>query len=398
VHFEGLRTDCRTGQSLAAAMVNGAQRLDSPLGLGDDTIGLGPLSGVQKLAEKTGCQTRHVAGYDKIPVGSRGFEGRPNAAQRAAAFGTVGFDGQAQATVSRRRSDYGDVPGRLTDAIGDPFEQGNAAEVEQGFIAPHAGAQPAREHKSRAALPALSAHEMMLTGNFWRHIVLRNKKVYICFLLGMLATSPIPAADSATQPPAASKSSVVRVDPRTGKLVRSVTAAPQSHAPAQQPISDLVEKSAKAHQVDPLLVHSIIKVESNYDPNAISRKGAQGLMQLMPGTARDLGVTDSFDPGQNIEAGVRYLKELQDFYKDDRLALAAYNAGPGAVNKYKQIPPIAETQNYVKEVSRRYQQSRPQASSEAALQKQIDPPAPEHNKLEHFVDQNGRLYFRTVSP
>ncbi len=142
------------------------------------------------------------------------------------------------------------------------------------------------------------------------------------------------------------KTQVVRADPRTGKLVRSIVVSSRPvitkiAPPLSASSSDLnaiVEKAARAHEVDPLLVHSIIKVESNYNIHAVSNKGAEGLMQLTPSTARMLGVSNSFDPQQNIEAGVKYLKYLKDLYKDDRLALAAYNAGPGAVDKYKCDP------------------------------------------------------------
>ena len=118
----------------------------------------------------------------------------------------------------------------------------------------------------------------------------------------------------------------------------------------------------------------------------------------MPGTARGLGVSDSFDPRQNIEAGVRYLKYLQDLYKDDRLALAAYNAGPGAVQKYKWIPPYPETQNYVNRVGEQYG-----AAKKAAAQHSAAPAAPPvgvmeetRPKLEPFVDAEGRLHLRTT--
>jgi soluble lytic murein transglycosylase-like protein len=121
-------------------------------------------------------------------------------------------------------------------------------------------------------------------------------------------------------------------------------------------------------------------------------------MQLMPPTARDLGVNNRFDPRQNIEAGVRYLKYLQDLYKDDRLALAAYNAGPGAVEKYKAIPPYPETQDYVNRVGQQYG-----AAKKAAAQHLAEPAAPpvgvteeRHPKLEPFVDAEGRLHLRTT--
>jgi soluble lytic murein transglycosylase-like protein len=220
--------------------------------------------------------------------------------------------------------------------------------------------------------------------------------VYICFILAtmMLAASPVRAADGSSSE---RKAIVVRADPRTGKLVRSVIPAPGAPAFKPQPqISEIVDHAAKAHEVDPLLVHSIIKVESNYNSYAVSSKGAEGLMQLSPGTARMLGVTNSFDPEQNIEAGVKYLKYLQGIYKDDQLALAAYNAGPGAVQKYKQIPPYKETQNYVKQVGKNYSNAKAAAEKQTAAKPADPPQPPEHPKLEKFVDENGRLYLKTT--
>ena len=127
-------------------------------------------------------------------------------------------------------------------------------------------------------------------------------------------------------------------------------------------------------------------------------------MQLMPSTAQMLGVHDSFDPQQNIEGGVKYLKYLQSLYKDDRLALAAYNAGPGAVEKYKQIPPYPETQNYVNQVGKRYSDAlheKAAAAKEATAKVDAAVPAPQvseekHPKLEQFIDENGRLHLRTT--
>ncbi|HTS78038.1 MAG TPA: lytic transglycosylase domain-containing protein [Bryobacteraceae bacterium] len=209
----------------------------------------------------------------------------------------------------------------------------------------------------------------------------------------MLAASPLPAAGPVPAL-AGGKTLVVRADRRTGRLVRSVSAP---RVPKKE-IADLVNETARRHDVDPLLVHSVIQVESDYNPNAISPKGAQGLMQLMPSTAKMLGASDSLDAGQNIEAGVKYLKYLQDLYKDDRLALAAYNAGPGAVEKYKNVPPYRETQDYVSQVGKRYAAARKAVATAAPAPEpahaQIKPEE-QHPKLEHFVDENGRLYLRT---
>jgi soluble lytic murein transglycosylase-like protein len=216
-----------------------------------------------------------------------------------------------------------------------------------------------------------------------------NKKVYICFVLGcaMLATPSLSAEDpAARKAPLKSKAKAAAPKPSTSSVN----------------IPEIVEQAARANQVDPLLVHSIIQVESNYNPYAVSPKGAQGLMQLMPGTAWKMGVGNSFDPRENIEAGVRYLKYLQDLYKDDRLALAAYNAGPEAVQKYKSVPPYPETQNYVNRVGQQYGEAK-------AKQKAAEPvpnPAPvvaqpvlkdQHPKLEQFVDQDGRLHLKTAN-
>ncbi len=117
------------------------------------------------------------------------------------------------------------------------------------------------------------------------------------------------------------------------------------------PYADLINRTAREHGIDPDLIKAIIRVESNFNPGAVSRKGAQGLMQLMPATAADHAVTDVFDPAQNIAGGVRYLRKLLDLFGGDlRLALAAYNAGENAVLRYHGIPPYPETQQYVRKV------------------------------------------------
>ena len=125
----------------------------------------------------------------------------------------------------------------------------------------------------------------------------------------------------------------------------TVTSSPQ--------FEPLIRQHASHHRIRPALVRAIIQVESAFNPRAVSPKGAMGLMQLMPATAKQFGVIDPFNPAENIRAGVSYLRHLLDRYDhDEQLALAAYNAGPGAVDKYgSRVPPYKETQNYVRKIT-----------------------------------------------
>ena len=121
------------------------------------------------------------------------------------------------------------------------------------------------------------------------------------------------------------------------------------------PFANFISDSARLHGVAPELVASVIAVESNFNPNAVSWRSARGLMQLMPETAARFGVTRIFDPQQNIEAGTRYLKELLLRYNGDlALTLAAYNAGPDRVEQYRKVPPYRETRDYVRRVTEKF--------------------------------------------
>jgi soluble lytic murein transglycosylase-like protein len=170
----------------------------------------------------------------------------------------------------------------------------------------------------------------------------------VCTVLSVAVAGSVVAAAPATTaaPPGPRIRSVVKADAR-GRLVRTVVVSAPRNLPKPAELTQvnaadvpqIVEAMAKQYEVDPLLVHSVIETESAYNPYAVSPKGAQGLMQLMPATAKRFGVRNSFDVKENIEGGVRYLKYLGTLFPDDpKLAIAAYNAGEGAV--WKAIPSL----------------------------------------------------------
>jgi hypothetical protein len=146
---------------------------------------------------------------------------------------------------------------------------------------------------------------------------------------------------------------VPHADPPSAQAVPSAVREirPATTMLQRTPYGEIIARASEAHGVNPLLVHALIQVESNYKPRARSHKGAMGLMQLMPSTAREYKVRNPYDPKANIEAGIKHLKSLIDRFGGGlELALAAYNAGPAAVQKFKGIPPYRETRNYVSRI------------------------------------------------
>ena len=232
-------------------------------------------------------------------------------------------------------------------------------------------------------------------------IIRENKAMRFCFKLmacGTLSLAALWGAAMESVPPRVTW--VIRADRRTGKLIRvpvvqTAPGAATAKAPGPR-VSEAVEAAAKQHAVDPLLVHSVIQAESNYDPFAVSPKGAQGMMQLMPATARRFGVKNSFDFADNIEGGVRYLRYLMDLFQDEKLAVAAYNAGEQAVMRYGGVPPYPETKSYVRTVTGSYAGARQAAAQNAPAKPEPAPkPEPEYREIEQFVDAQGNLGLRT---
>lgn len=238
-----------------------------------------------------------------------------------------------------------------------------------------------------------------------------------CFSLACFCLASTPAWCAEPNPAHTDARTTVRVDRGSGRLVRTQLIFPREvplieviardastpspietskpGPPGKAEVDLLVEKSAATHGVDPILAKSVLQVESNYNQYALSPKGAMGLMQLMPATAKQLGVLNAFDARQNIEGGVKYLRYLKTKFDDDRLVLAAYNAGEAAVKKHGWIPPYPETIDYVYKVGKKYGEAKRQA---APLAIAAVPEAPEAEKsvarIQQVVDAEGRIHLQ----
>jgi hypothetical protein len=255
-----------------------------------------------------------------------------------------------------------------------------------------------------------------------------NKMKRICsiilgWMMAFAAVAPITAQDGV---PTGHVTVVVHPDLLTGKLIRSVVvqtreAAARVHEPVAEPVSnvpvalssniiEMIDQIAGVYGVEGPLVHSVIRAESNYNTQAVSNKGAMGMMQLIPSTARRFGVRNPFDPKQNVEGGVRYLRFLLDYYKNDyQKAVAAYNAGEGAVDRYQGIPPYSETRNYVYQVAKNLKAARQAEGAKKAVQSAAahgagDKVSPDengtgdqaaYNPIRASVAEDGRVSYRT---
>jgi soluble lytic murein transglycosylase-like protein len=197
---------------------------------------------------------------------------------------------------------------------------------------------------------------------------------------------------------AAPLTSVVRADPHSGKLVRVMLSGAPAQKAADPGISAAVEQVAAEHELPAELIRSVIQAESNYNPFAISPKGALGMMQLIPETARRFGVSNAFNPLENIRGGAKYLKYLLDLYHGDyRLALAAYNAGEGAVARHGGVPPYAETQKYVETVQKQFagavKNNAEKTVPQAAGQKSRASVETQYNQIREIMEPDGSVRY-----
>jgi soluble lytic murein transglycosylase-like protein len=231
------------------------------------------------------------------------------------------------------------------------------------------------------------------------HIVIHAGVLFFMAFVAYIAAPQLVVAQIATTTDTTGRRMFVNADPAPLKLTplkqRTTIYMPseRSFLGESRPsvnidrdgVEKLVREAAERHNVDPALVRAVIETESNWNPAAVSRKGALGLMQLIPTTAQRFGANDAFSPKQNVDAGVRYLKTLLERYNGNLdLALAAYNAGEGAVDRAHGIPAFRETRNYVQKVQQAYY--RPGSG-------RLESAYSRANQIHRTVDPSGRIIF-----
>jgi hypothetical protein len=401
----------------AAAAVKRAQWLQAAVRLGHQAISLSGRLGckMNQLPKKFGIEAGHVAGDDQVPLGGvfrteSGFHAREWTAIR----GGIGDSFEAEMTICSGVSNQTNRIGGLAYLLRYMLPKSGVAVGQQSFIVTHA--QAFSPHKNEARHAGTRNHLRMISLEF----LTRRLRFAPC-TFALLVAAPVLMAEAVGTRTTIS----VKTDARTGRLVRSVVVSPRpvvlpaalqsaagsnpvDHAIAQTiaegSISDMIDAIAEQNQVEAPLVHSVIKAESNYNPAALSPKGAQGLMQLIPSTARRFGVSNSFNIQQNIEGGVKYLKFLMNLYQNDYVkVIAAYNAGEGAVAKYGGIPPYAETINYVYRVGKNLKTARQFAEIKAAekiakvpVQTASHAPGTEEpHPIQAITGDDGRVYYKT---
>jgi hypothetical protein len=385
----------------APAAIDGAEGLQASVGTGrDQAIGFDRKqeSAGAEAIEKFSVQRTHIAGDDEVPFGCGIQKSGFHTGKRTIAGPAIGDDRVAQPGIFLRVANNADGAGRCLDQCGGLLDQSDSVDLQESFVRPHPRAVPARQDV------AGYAHAEMIALKFVSTLRLSALVMFVV-LPGLLCAEESGSTRTTL---------VVKADNRSGRLVRSVVVAPRVVNPeepnlpepvgaavAANSLSEMIDSIAAKHEVEAPLVHSVIKAESNYNPLAVSPKGAQGLMQLIPATARRFGVENSFNPQQNIEGGVKYLKFLIELYHNDYVkVIAAYNAGEAAVTKYGGIPPYAETRNYVYQVGKNLQSARKVAETKSAAPKPEEPKQAAANSdqvrpIQAVIGPDGKLYYKT---
>ena len=391
----------------ASGMIDGAKRFQLPAGAGgQQAVGSGDLGSRDEVGQKgTGDQGK-VAGEHQVPIRRSMAERRLNAGKRPRAGKLVRDYREPERRVAGRVAyqHYGTRGSRHGSRY--VFDERSAAQRQQRFITAHAGAfashqdEPGPAHGSLTEMMIPSASDGSCTAGQGRIMEKQNRAMRICFYLaGLGALAAGLQGASPSRPERPSVTSVVHSDHHTGRLIRSIqvqgSPSPVCAKEERARLEAEIERIALENQLPAPLVHSVVEVESNYNPFAVSSKGALGLMQLVPDTARRFGVEDVFDPVENMRGGARYLRYLIDLYGDYRLALAAYNAGEGAVARYGGVPPYSETRGYIRNVWKAAEKRAAQPASRQEPETATAKSVPAANPIEEVVGADGKVYYVT---